>query len=81
MGSKGDCYDNAVAESFFATFKKELVHLPLAGCERQNRDCLVEGTAVAETMASCVASKRSWPVSFVAAGCGIRRPDAGTLQR
>ena len=26
MGSRGDCYDNAVAESFFATLKKELVH-------------------------------------------------------
>jgi putative transposase len=26
MGSKGDCYDNAVAESFLATLKKELVH-------------------------------------------------------
>jgi putative transposase len=26
MGSRGDCYDNAVAESFFATPKKELVH-------------------------------------------------------
>jgi transposase InsO family protein len=26
MGSKGDCADNAVAESFFATLKKELVH-------------------------------------------------------
>ena len=26
MGSKGDAYDNAVAESFFATMKKELVH-------------------------------------------------------
>jgi transposase InsO family protein len=25
-GSKGDCWDNAVAESFFATLKKELVH-------------------------------------------------------
>jgi putative transposase len=24
MGSRGDCYDNAVAESFFATLKKEL---------------------------------------------------------
>jgi putative transposase len=28
MGSKGDCYDNSVAESFFATIKKELVHRP-----------------------------------------------------
>jgi putative transposase len=26
MGSKGDCWDSAVAESFFATLKKELVH-------------------------------------------------------
>jgi transposase InsO family protein len=26
MGSKGCAYDNAVAESFFATVKKELVH-------------------------------------------------------
>ena len=26
MGSSGDCYDNAVAESFFATLKKELIH-------------------------------------------------------
>jgi putative transposase len=26
MGSKGDCYDNAVAESFFATLKKELIY-------------------------------------------------------
>ncbi len=25
MGSKGDCFDNAVAETFFATLKKELV--------------------------------------------------------
>jgi putative transposase len=26
MGSKGDCFDNAVAESFFATLKRELVN-------------------------------------------------------
>jgi putative transposase len=26
MGSRGDAYDNALAESFFATLKKELVH-------------------------------------------------------
>jgi putative transposase len=26
IGSKGACYDNAVAESFFATIKKELIH-------------------------------------------------------
>jgi len=26
VGSKGDCFDNAVAESFFATLKKELIN-------------------------------------------------------
>ena len=26
MGRKGTCFDNAVAESFFATYKKELIH-------------------------------------------------------
>jgi putative transposase len=26
MGSRGDAYDDAVAESFFATLKKELIH-------------------------------------------------------
>ena len=26
MSRKGNCYDNAVAESFFATFKSELIH-------------------------------------------------------
>jgi putative transposase len=26
MGSRGDCWDNAVAETFFATVKKELVY-------------------------------------------------------
>ncbi len=26
MGAKGNCYDNACEESFFATIKKELIH-------------------------------------------------------
>jgi putative transposase len=26
LGRTGICYDNAVAESFFATYKKELIH-------------------------------------------------------
>jgi transposase InsO family protein len=26
LGRKGECWDNAVAESWFATFKNELVH-------------------------------------------------------
>ncbi len=38
MGSRGDCWGNAVAESFFATLKKELVHRrpgPPAGARRE----------------------------------------------
>ncbi|MGH3502997.1 MAG: IS3 family transposase [Nocardioidaceae bacterium] len=27
MGRRGTCYDNAVSESFFATYKKELIHI------------------------------------------------------
>ena len=26
MSGKGNCYDNAVAESFFSTLKQELIH-------------------------------------------------------
>ena len=26
MGRRATCYDNAVADSFFATYKKELIH-------------------------------------------------------
>ncbi|SNT02332.1 Integrase core domain-containing protein [Anaerovirgula multivorans] len=26
MSTKGDCYDNACMESFFATLKKDLIH-------------------------------------------------------
>ena len=26
LGRRATCYDNAVAESFFATYKKELIH-------------------------------------------------------
>ena len=26
LGRTGICYDNAVSESFFATYKKELIH-------------------------------------------------------
>lgn len=26
MGRRATCFDNAVSESFFATYKKELIH-------------------------------------------------------
>jgi transposase InsO family protein len=41
-GRTGNCYDNAVAESFFATYKKELVHTrpwpTIAKLARETRD-------------------------------------------
>jgi len=34
MSARGNCYDNAVAESFFSTLKNELVH----HCDFASRD-------------------------------------------
>ena len=41
MSRKGNCWDNAVVESFFATLKRELVH----GADFQSQD---EAAAVFE---------------------------------
>ena len=42
LGRTGICYDNAVSESFFATYKKELIHTrpwpTIADVERETRD-------------------------------------------
>ncbi|MGH3272971.1 MAG: integrase core domain-containing protein, partial [Streptosporangiaceae bacterium] len=42
LGRTGICYDNAVSESFFATYKKELIHTrpwpSLAIVEKQTSD-------------------------------------------
>src|ERR1039457_2937152 len=44
LGRTGICYDNAVSESFFATYKKELIHTrpwpTLASLERETSDWL-----------------------------------------
>ena len=42
MGSTGDCYDNAVAESFFATLKTELLHRHTWPTRRQARTAIFE---------------------------------------
>jgi putative transposase len=42
MGSTGDCYDNAVAESFFATLKRECVQRQLYATRREARGQLFE---------------------------------------
>lgn len=42
LGRTGICYDNAVSESFFATYKKELIHTrpwpALANLEKETSD-------------------------------------------
>jgi len=42
MSRKGDCWDNAVVESFFATLKKELVHRRPWPTVRAAREAIVE---------------------------------------
>ena len=38
MGSRGDCFDNAVLESFHATLKKDLIHRPLLANQGRSQD-------------------------------------------
>lgn len=42
MSGKGDCYDNAVSESFFATLKKELVHRTTFSTRQEARSAIFE---------------------------------------
>jgi len=42
MSRKGDCWDNSVAESFFATLKKELVHRTRFATRQQARVAIFE---------------------------------------
>jgi putative transposase len=42
MGSRGDCFDNAVAESFFATLKKELIRRQTWPTREQLRQAVFE---------------------------------------
>ena len=42
MGSRGDCYDNAAAESFFSTLKRECVHRQLLRTRKEARTVIFE---------------------------------------
>ena len=42
MSGKGDCWDNSVAESFFATLKKELVHRTRYATRREAKAAIFE---------------------------------------
>ena len=52
MSRKGDCWDNAVTESFFATLKTELIHRQPWPTRREAKD------AVAEYIEQSVARQR-----------------------
>jgi putative transposase len=42
MSSKGDCFDNAIMESFFSSLKKELVHLRTFHSRAQAKICVFD---------------------------------------
>jgi len=42
MSSKGDCFDNAIMESFFSSLKKELVHLRTFHSRSQAKSCVFD---------------------------------------
>lgn len=42
MGSRGDCYDNAAAESFFSTLKRECVHRQSLQTRKEARTVIFE---------------------------------------
>ena len=42
MSSTGDCFDNAIMESFFSSLKKELVHLRTFHSRNQAKNCIFE---------------------------------------
>ena len=46
MSRRGDCWDNALAESFFATLKKELVHHEVYKTRKETRASLFEDIEV-----------------------------------
>ena len=46
MSRKGDCWDNAVAESFFSTIKTELIYQKEYKTRKQARQYIIEYIAV-----------------------------------
>ncbi len=58
MSRKGDCWDNAVVESFFATIKKELIHRRPWPKVREVRQAIVEYIEVFYNRSSDVCHER-----------------------
>ena len=74
LGRTGICYDNAVSESFFATYKKELIHTrprqcaagpspPLAPTSYGRRSICAAGRAVLAHDPESAGTRGSWPYS------------------
>ena len=49
VGRKGECWDNVVAESFFATIKRELIDTRVRGRRGPHFDALFSNTSKAGT--------------------------------
>ena len=54
MSGKGNCYDNAVAESFFATLKKELVSGEVYRTRAEAREAIFDTSKCSITVVECI---------------------------
>ncbi|MPY94122.1 MAG: DDE-type integrase/transposase/recombinase [Acidimicrobiia bacterium] len=53
MGATGVCWDNAAAESFFGTLKRELAHRQRWGTRADARRAVVHGIEDGSTLGAC----------------------------
>jgi len=76
MGSKGDCFDNALAESLFTALKNELIHgrswpskaeLPI----EHDRDSLQNPSCPPKRGNSRDLARRQWALHHSAGVCGV----------
>ena len=54
MSGKGNCYDNAVVESFFSSLKNEIVHHQDYHTRDQARSEIFESSSCFTTAADCI---------------------------
>ena len=67
MSRKGNCFDNALVESFFSTLKNELVHDQRFHTREEAQAAVFEFIEVFYTDSACI---RRWTTS---APCSLRR--------
>jgi len=65
MSRKGDCWDNAVAESFFSTIKNELVHDVEFATRAQARTAIIANGSTRRSALSVLFTTKPLPSSIV----------------